>query len=641
MRKASSISRWRGIRRGAPVALSVGASLTFACAGANVQSPYAERRGADARPSTPGDPKAAAGPSAPTVEEAKQFTQRVDSDLRKLWTARERAMWVSQNFITGDTQAMAAAEEERSAAYMSKAIGEATRFDGLDLPPDVARQLKLLRLAETAPAPSDPKERAELAELGVWLTSEYGKGKYCPERLKGECLTLDDLSKIMSKSRDYDKLLDAWKGWRSISPPMREKYARYVELGNKGAKEIGFSNMGALWRSGYDMTPADFEVDVERLWRDVRPLYDELHCYVRARLSKKYGSERVPESGPIPAHLLGNMWAQEWTDLYDMVEPYPGQASLDVTKALKAKKYDAKKMVELGEAFFTSLGLDKLPKTFWERSLFTRPRDRDVVCHASAWDVGGQGDLRIKMCIEPTEQDLITIHHELGHNYYYLYYKTLPALFQAGANDGFHEGIGDTLALSVTPAYLKKLGLLAQAPENEKAELNHLMKMALDKVAFLPFGLLVDKWRWDVFSGRIKPAEYNSSWWALRKKYQGVTPPIERSESDFDPGAKYHIPGGTPYMRYFLARIYQFQFHKALCDAAGHKGPLHTCSIHGNHAAGDKLKRMLSMGASKPWPEAMRAVTGGDRADAGPMLEYFAPLRKFLEAQNKGKKCGF
>jgi len=607
-------------------------------------------------------------PSHATTEDAQRFTAQVDRDLRKRWVARDQAMWVNQNFITDDTEALGAAGESETAEYVTSAIKAATRFDkvsGLD--PDVARQLWLLKLAQVVPAPSDAKERDDLAEIEVWMTSTYGKGKYRPppgspltkaagkylkrDGAKGKsdkpeggaevAYTLGDLSRVISKSRNYDELAEAWTGWHSIAPPMKDKFSRYAALGNKGAREIGFADMGALWRSGYDMPPEAFEADLERLWQQVRPLYEQLHCLVRSKLREKYGKDKVPEQGPIPAHLLGNMWAQEWGGIYDLVEPYKGEASLDVNKSLKDKKYDATKMVKLGESFFTSLGFDPLPKSFWERSLLTKPEGRDVVCHASAWDVTWNNDLRIKMCIEPTEEDLITIHHELGHDYYFHEYYKLPVLFQQGANDGFHEGIGDTLALSVTPQYLKGLGLLASAPDNAKATVNQQMKTALDKIAFLPFGLLIDKWRWDVFSGKTPKDKYNEAWWALRAKYQGVAPPTARSEADFDAGAKFHVPASTPYIRYFLARIYQFQFHRALCKAAGHTGRLDTCSIYGNKEAGKKLAAMLAMGASKPWPEALAAISGETKADASAMLEYFAPLRDYLNEQTKGMKCGW
>jgi peptidyl-dipeptidase A len=599
-----------------------------------------------------------------TPEGAKKFVAEVDKELKRLWIARDRAGWVNQNFITDDTEALSAAGEEATAAYVGEAIQKARRFDGVKgIDPDTARQLLLLKLAQVVPAPANADERRELAEIQSAMTAVYGKGKYCPPaghppaghlmewRTKDaagkaitppkDCLTLDDLSRVLKKSRSEADLAEAWKGWHAIAPAIKDKYARYTDLGNKGAKEIGFSDMGALWRAGYDMSAEDFERDIERLWQDVKPLYDDLHCFTRKKLRTKYGKAVVPEKAPIPAHLLGNMWAQQFDGIYDILEPYPGQGSLDVDKMLKNKKYDAVKMVKLGEAFFTSLGLEPLPKTFWERSLFLRPKDRDVVCHASAWDVSWNNDLRIKMCIEPTEDDLITIHHELGHDYYFQNYYKLPTLFQAGANDGFHEGIGDTLALSVTPQYLKNLGLLDQVPNNDKGRINVQMKMALDKVAFLPFGLLIDKWRWDVFSGKTPKAKYNEAWWALKTKYQGVAAPSPRTEADFDPGAKFHIPASTPYIRYFLARIYQFQFHRALCKAAGHTGSLDTCSIYGNKEAGAKLRAMLQLGQSKPWPEALAVLSGERRADAGAMLEYFAPLRTWLKEQNKGEQCGW
>jgi peptidyl-dipeptidase A len=586
-------------------------------------------------------PSAATPSGPPTAEEARQFLNSVDLELRKLWVRGARASWVNQNFITGDTDKLAAAADEATMEYLNRTIKAATRFDGLKLPPEDARKLYLLKFAGTLPAPSDATERAELAETAVQMQSTYGKGKYCPPRLKGKCQTLGELSNILADNRNYDELLEAWTGWHSVAPPIKKLFTRYAELGNKGAKEIGFSDLGALWRSGYDMPPDKFAAETERLWSAVKPLYDDLHCYVRAKLRKQYGKEKIGDKAPIPAHLLGNMWAQDWTALYPILEPYAGQASLDVTKALKAKKYDETAMVKSGEGFFTSLGLEPLPKTFWERSLFKKPQDRDVVCHASAWDVTYDGDIRIKMCIEIKEEDFVTIHHELGHNYYYMYYHKLPMLFQAGANDGFHEGIGDTLALSVTPEYLKKIGLFATVPNNPKAETNFLLKQALEKIAFLPFGKLIDQWRWEVLSGKTPESAYNKAWWDLKVKYQGVASPVPRSEADFDPGAKFHIPSGTPYVRYFLARFYQFQFHRALCKAAGHTGPLHTCSIHGSKAAGDKLKNMLAMGASRPWKEALAALSGETEIDPGALLQYFEPLRGWLKEENKGETCGW
>ncbi|MFL5343378.1 MAG: M2 family metallopeptidase [Hyalangium sp.] len=579
----------------------------------------------------------------PTVEEAKKFVERINTELKRLMVKQATAEWIKSTYITDDTEQNAAWINEDVLAYMNQAIKDSRRFDGLKLDPDTARTLHLLRVNSSIAAPSDPQKRAEMASIAAKLEGAYGKGKYCKKDQAGKetCKDLGELEDVMAASRDYNELLDAWTGWHSISPPMRPLYERFVTLGNEGSKEIGFSNTGDLWKSAYDMSPDAFEKDVQRLWMQVKPLYDDLHCYVRARLAQKYGADKVPMGKPIPAHLLGNMWAQEWNNIYPLVEPYPGQANLDVTASIKAQSYDAIKMVKTGEGFFTSLGLKPLPASFWEHSMLTKPRDREVVCHASAWDVTFNNDLRIKMCIKPTEEDLVTIHHELGHDYYYTYYYNLPVLYQAGANDGFHEAIGDAITLSITPAYLKQIGLLKDVEKNDKNLINLQMKDALDKVAFLPFGLLIDQWRWDIFAGKTSPKDYNKAWWALREKYQGVSAPVARSEQDFDPGAKYHVPANVPYTRYFLARILQFQFHKAMCEAAGYKGPLHECSVYGNKEAGKRLQAMLELGASKPWQDALFVMTGKREMDASPLIEYFAPLHQWLKAQNKGQTCGW
>ncbi|WNG36753.1 M2 family metallopeptidase [Archangium minus] len=578
----------------------------------------------------------------PTAENARQFATRVNEELKRLWVRQSTAEWIKATYITDDTERNAASINEEVMGYINQAIKEAARFkdvQGLDA--DTARTLHLLRVSSSLVAPSDAQKRSELASIAAKLEGLYGKGKYCGKDGKGQCKDLGELSDVMAKSRNYNELLEAWVGWHAISQPMRPLYERLVSISNEGAQEIGFSDLGALWRSNYDMPPEAFEKEAQRLWGQVKPLYDDLHCYVRARLAKQYGEDKVPAGQAIPAHLLGNMWAQEWNNIYNLVEPYKGQPSLDVSAELTRQKYDAIRMVKTGEGFFTSLGLKPLPQTFWERSQFTKPRDREVVCHASAWDVTYDNDLRIKMCIKPTEEELVTIHHELGHNYYYTYYYTLPALYQQGAHDGFHEAIGDAITLSITPGYLKQMGLLKAVPQGDKGLINLQMKDAMEKVAFLPFGLLVDQWRWEVLSGRVKPEDYNKAWWALREKYQGVRAPVERSEQDFDPGAKYHVPANVPYTRYFLARILQFQFHRALCQAAGHQGALHECSIYGNKEAGKRLQAMLEMGASKPWPDALEALTGQREMDASAMLDYFTPLRTWLQEQNKGQKCGW
>ncbi|HXU44402.1 MAG TPA: M2 family metallopeptidase [Thermoanaerobaculia bacterium] len=580
--------------------------------------------------------KETAGP--PTVEEAEAFVAEAEQKLGELAIAAGRADWVKQNFITYDTEIISAKAGEQALTAAVEYAQRAPRYDGLALPEDVRRKLNLIKQAITVPAPSDPAKTAELSTILASMDADYGRGKYCPPG--GECKDLEQLSDVMAESRDPKVLLDAWAGWHSIAPPLRARYERYVALGNEGAVALGYKDLGAFWRSKYDMPADDFSKEVDRLWGQVKPLYDQLHCYVRAKLAEQYGAGVVKPGEPIPAHLLGNMWAQDWTNVYKLVAPGSADPGYDLTDRLKAKGTEPLGMVKYGEGFFTSLGFAPLPQTFWERSLFLQPKDRDVVCHASAWDIDNVEDLRIKMCIQVSAEDFNTIHHELGHNFYQRAYNKLPMLFRDSANDGFHEAVGDTIALSVTPEYLKKLGLIDQVPDPSK-DIGLLLDRALEKIAFLPFGLLVDQWRWKTFSGEIKPADYNKSWWELRRKYQGVAPPIPRTEADFDPAAKYHVAGSVPYTRYFLAAILQFQFHRALCQAAGIEGPLNRCSIYGNKAAGEKLEKMLAMGASRPWPDALEALTGSRQMDATAIVDYFKPLLDWLKTQNKGQKCGW
>jgi len=592
-------------------------------------------------PPVPAAAKAKPAKKGPTVAEAKAFLADVERDLLRLWIERERASWVKATHITFDTEKIAARAEVAVMKFVAERARQARKFKDLKLDAVDARKLHLLRQALTLPAPGDAKLRDELAATATAMESIYGKGKWC--ETKDKCRSLGDLSAELAETKDAARALAIWKGWRTVSPAMRDKYTRYVELANKGAKEMGFADVGAMWRSNYDMEPDAFAKEIDRLWGQVEPLYEQLHCHVRARLAERFGKAAVPAQGPIPAHLLGNMWAQDWSSLAPMLLPNKS-APFDLAAALKAKNVDEKEMVRIAERFFTSLGLDALPDTFWKRSMFTRPAGREVVCHASAWDVDWLDDLRIKMCIRITEEDFITVHHELGHNYYQRAYKHQPALFTNSANDGFHEALGDTIALSVTPSYMRTIGLRSDKPAagaQATAALNPLMRRALEKVAFLPFGVMIDRWRWGVFSGKTTPDKYNEAWWQLRQKYQGIKAPVGRAPTDFDPGAKYHVAGNVPYIRYFLAHILQFQFHRALCRIAGHKGPLHACSIYDSKEAGKRLDQMMKMGLERPWPEALEALTGEKRMDASAILDYFAPLHEWLKQQNKGRTCGW
>jgi len=580
--------------------------------------------------------------AAPTAAEADAFVAKAEKELYAFNLEANRVAWINATYITDDTDALAAAYGGRGTEMAVRLALEAARFANVQgLAPDTHRKLDILRTAITLPAPTRSGAAAELAELSTRIGSMYGKGK---GTLDGKPISGSDIEAAMGEVRDPARLKEMWVSWHdNVGAPMRQDYARIVSISNEGAKELGFADVGAMWRSSYDMPPEEFAKLTDRLWGEVKPLYLALHTYVRWKLNEKYGDAVQPKTGPIRADLLGNMWAQEWGNIYDLVAPQgAGDLGYDIGDLLKTHGYDWRKMVQTGEGFYSSLGFAPLPDSFWARSQFLKPADREVQCHASAWDLDDKNDLRIKMCIKVNPDDFVTIHHELGHNYYQRAYAGQPLLFRNGANDGFHEAIGDFVALSITPDYLVQLKLLdpSKVPSADK-DTGLLLRQAMDKVAFLPFGLLMDKWRWDVFSGAIKPTEYQAGWDRLRLQYQGVVAPVARDETRFDPGAKYHIPNQVPYMRYFLARLLQFQFFKAACDQAGWKGPLHRCTFYGNKAVGEKLNAMLAMGASKPWPEALQTFTGTREISGKAMVAYFAPLKAWLDEQNKGHPSGW
>lgn len=582
------------------------------------------------------------GTAAPTAADAQKFIDEVNTNYLRLAIEQQQAAWVSENFITEDTEALVARASQALIDATVRYAKDAVRFDKVEASPEVRRQLNLLKIALVTAAPADPKLSEEMTKLVSSMTGEYGKGKWCPDPSKAaNCLDVGGVTEVLAESRDPKRLKEVWEGWQTISPKMKPEYSRFVELANMGAKELGFADSGAMWRAKYDMAPDDFAKEVDRLWEQVKPLYLSLHAYTRMKLHEKYG-DAVPADGPIPAYVLGNIWSQDWSNVYPIVSTASADPGYSLNTILKTRKASATDMVKIGERFYTSLGFAPLPDTFWTRSLFVKPADREVVCHASAWDIDAVNDLRIKMCITPTEEDFNTIHHELGHNFYQRAYNTLPALFRDSANDGFHEAIGDTIALSVTPEYLQKIGMITSVPDASR-DTGLLMARALEKVSFLPFGLLVDQWRWKVFSGEVKPDSYNKAWWDLRLKYQGITPNGSRGEEFFDPGSKYHVAAVVPYTRYFLAHILQFQFHRALAKEAGCTTPLHRCSIYDSKAAGQKLEAMLKLGVSKTWQDALETMTGSRQMDATAIIDYFAPLKKFMddELTKKGVKVGW
>ncbi len=578
-----------------------------------------------------------------TNEDLEEFLANVESENKKDGPVIYSASWISSNFITYDSQKVIADYGTKYTLKSLERSREAAGFDGLDISKENQRMLNILKSSFVMPPPLDEELASELSEITTSLEAMYGRGEYCFD--DEECYDLEAFESIIDNSRDPKELLRAWEGWHEIGKPMKPMYMRMVDIGNQGSVDLGYEGLSDLWFSKYDMPAEDFLDDTDRVWSEVKPLYEALHCHVRAKLNEHYGDEVISKTGPLPVHMLGNMWGQSWSNIYDLVyEEKPDSKYIDVTKIINEKSLSEIEMVEYAEDFFISMGFKPLPKTFWERSLFVKPRDRSVVCHASAWNLDPvNNDLRIKMCIEKNEEDFITIHHELGHIFYYQAYNHIPTVFQAGANDGFHEAFGDLLTLSITPDYLVDIGFISKddADEAKHDPIGLLMKQALDGVVIVPWALMLDKWRSGVFDGDIDESNLNSSWWSLREEYQGINTSYERSENYFDPGAKYHIPGNTPYTRYYLASIMQYQFHEALCNLIDYDGYLHECSIYGNKEAGDRIITTMAMGQSLPWQDAFENLTGTRQLSGKSIMNYYAPLKEWLDEENKNRTCGW
>ncbi|MEM9620714.1 MAG: M2 family metallopeptidase [Pseudomonadota bacterium] len=576
---------------------------------------------------------------ADTQRAAAAFVERVEQHYVEFGEYRARVAWLRATNINYDSNWLLEqvnAEDTRSRVAFA---AEAAQFNDLKLTAELRRKLELIKLAPNLAVPQQPGAAARLAALNTRMATRYSTGRI---QLDGQSVRRNDLESLMGEIRDPAKLAYIWHQWREVAKPMAGDYAAIVDISNAGARELGYPDTGSMWRLRYEMPADAFREELERLWLQIKPLYSALHCHVRARLNEHYGDEVVPLDQPLRADLLGNMWAQQWTNIYDLVAPPADTTGINLSATLKAQNYTPEAMVRLGEGFFSSLGFAPLPESFWQRSMLEQPAGRQVVCHASAWNLDGADDLRIKMCTKVNADDFYTVYHELGHNYYQRAYKHQSPLFRTGANSGFHEAIGDMIALSITPDYLRQVGLLDSVPDPD-ADISLLMRQALDKIAFMPFGLLLDQWRWQVFAGEVEAEDYNALWWQLRQQYQGVRPPTPRTPAHFDPGSKYHIANHVSYTRYFLAHVLQFQFHAAACRRAGWPAqqPLHRCSIYGSAEAGEAFGAMLGAGRARPWPETLEAFTGSRQIDGSAVREYFAPLAAYLAKENANRQCGW
>jgi len=576
--------------------------------------------------------------------QAALFIQTAEEELRQSAVRSTFASWNYESNITDATQKVSDRATE-AASLLTKKLGkEAQKFDIAQIQNlDVKRKLKLMKNIGTAALPK--QQLKEFIELTTNMGKAYSTAKVLDRETGQKSLSLEpELTTILARSRDPATLRYYWEQWREQSgKKIRNMYHKYVGLYNQAAKANGFVDASLMKVSAYESDT--FQQEMEDTWQGLRPLYQQLHAYVRTKLGEHYGPDVVPGRGPLPAHLLGNMWAQSWNNIADILRPFPTKPSINVTGEMIRQGWTPRKMFEKADDFFQSMGMDPMPPKFWSGSILEKPKDgRELTCHASAWDFYNGEDFRIKQCTRVNQEDFVTVNHEMGHVQYFLQYNNQSYLYRDGANPGFHEGVADILSLAVgTATYFQKLGLLGEEVDigDEETNINILFDMALERIAFLPFGYLVDKFRWDVYSGRTSLDNMNCHWWKLRHEIQGLAPPGPRDNSQFDAGAKYHVAGDVGYVRYFTAFIYEFQFYRALCLESGDyvpgdpKKPLHRCNFYGNTAAGDKLRAMLQMGASRPWMEAMEKMTGQRAMSTKAIREYFGPLETWLQQENR------
>ena len=574
-----------------------------------------------------------------TAAEAEAFVAGAEASLLDLRTAYRRAAWVDEQLATEDTAAIAAAARRRLRDGTARLAHAAVRFDGAEPSASLRRKLLLLRTSLAAVGPSAPEPRQELWGVLEGMERAYDRSTACPVA-GGACLDRPALERLFAESRETDERLDAWLGWHRAAAPGRSAYRRFVELANAGARELGYADTGALWRTAHDLPPGAPGAALDRIWNELRPLYESLHCLVRARLGETYGTAVAPPDEAIPAHLLGSPWGGRWEALYDLVRSPERELRDELTRRLERRRIDAAAMARLGERFFHSLGFGPLPATFRARSRLVGAADAGIVCRPGAWHIDAGSDVRLRMCIEGSADDLVTVHEMLGRTHYHWAYRFQDPLFRTDpAAGGFEAGVAGAIGLSMTPEYFVRAGVLERVPAVDEVGL--LLRRALETLAYVPFGLAVDRWRSEVFSGQVGVEAYNRTWWELRRSYQGVGPAAPRGDAAFDPGAAAPVAGNRPSTPGVIGRILQFQLHRALCEAAGDTRALHECSVFGSRRAGARLLAMMEPGAGRPWPEALESLTGTRALDAGAMLDYFAPLAAWLDAQNAGRTCGW
>ncbi|XP_062268927.1 angiotensin-converting enzyme 2 [Platichthys flesus] len=576
-----------------------------------------------------------------------EFLRRFDEEATQRMYNYSLASWAYNTDISQANSDKLSVQGQIWGSFYNQMSEESLKFP-IDQIKDPEIKLQLISLQDKGAGALSTDKAAHLSKIMSDMNTIYSTAKVCLKDEPLNCQTLEPgLEDVMFNSRDYAKRLHVWEGWRKeTGKKMRPLYENYVDLKNEASKLNGFEDYGSYWRYNYETIEEDPQYkytrdqlmgDVRSIYKEILPLYKELHAYVRSKLIEVYPGH-IDAQGQLPAHLLGDMWGRFWTNLYPLTVPYPDKPDIDVSQTMVEQGWSEMRLFKEAEKFFMSVGLYEMFPNFWNDSMLVKPDDgRQVVCHPTAWDMGNREDFRIKMCSKVNMEDFLTVHHEMGHNQYQMAYRNLSYLLRDGANEGFHEAVGEIMSLSAaTPKHLQSLGLLpANFTYDKETEINFLLKQALTIVATLPFTYMLEEWRWQVFAGNIPKDQWMQRWWEMKRDMVGVMEPVPRDETYCDPPALFHVSGDYSFIRYFTRTIYQFQFQKALCDAAGHTGPLSSCDITNSTVAGTKLRDMLELGRSQSWTRALHTISGDVKMDARPLLDYFATLHEWLKADNK------
>ena len=570
-----------------------------------------------------------------TGQEADKFITAYTDQFVKLYYQSAQAEWRSNTHIVEGDSSNRIATQQANEALASftgskENIEKAREFLSKkdQLSEIQVKQLERILYA----AANNPQTVPELVEKRIKAEAEQVEKLYGFNfSLRGKDISPNDMDEILRTSSDPDERLAVWTASKEVGKDLKSGLADLKELRNKTVQALGYDDYFAYQVSDYGMSTAEMMALNQRLVSELLPLYRELHTYARYELAKRYGVKEVPDM--LPAHWLPNRWGQDWNAMVNV-------EGVDLDGALSDKPREW--LMEQGERFYKSLGFGPLPASYWEKSsLYPLPEDAGYKKnnHASAWHMDLQEDVRCLMSIVPNRDMYETVHHELGHIYYFMAYTNpnVPPLLREGANRAYHEGIGSLMGLAaMQKPFLAGLELIPESAGSD--DMQSLLKEALNYVVFIPWSAgVMTEFEHDLYATDLSADQYTARWWDLKKKYQGIVAPNERGPEYCDPASKTHINNdAAQYYDYALSFVLLFQLHDHIAGKILHQDPRAT-NYYGSKEVGTFLQGILEKGASGDWRKMLKEKTGEDLS-ARAMLSYFEPLMGYLKEQNKGRK---